>query len=164
MSSASTSIESESRRMRFHDWIDEKLNDLGSGQWITVYAQEKREDERFGFYSGLIPINNLGPAMEDASWDLHIGHGYPGCVVSGFGGKNQDVRYNRMEGPIEPLVIYREFHGAVPNYLEVSEEFRLLHGLYYDKKRDVHVAFDESGDAEDVITIKSDEVQFAPST
>lgn len=35
---------------------------------------------------------------------------------------------------VEPLVFQREFHGQKPSYVEVSEEFRHFHNLFYDSK------------------------------
>jgi hypothetical protein len=153
--------DAESLRMRFLDWRNKGLAQLGSGQWITVYSHARTSDESAGLYSGLVPLRDLDTVMEDHCWDIMIGSGHPGCVVSGFGGENQEVRYYRLgDGPVEPIVVYREFHGAVPDYVEVSEEFRLFHRLCWDRKRDVYVAFDESGDPEDVITIKPDRVEI----
>jgi len=99
--------------------------------------------------------------MLHANWDLLIGDGQPGCAALYEEGE-QSVQYYRFghDDTVEPLVFARTFHGTAPDYLEVSEEFRLFHNLWWDAKRSAHVAFDESGDAEDVIIVNADEVKI----
>src|SRR6185437_7675417 len=60
------------------------------------------------------------------------------------------------------LVLYRDFHGRKDSYLEVLEEFRLLHCLYYDAKTGIYYAFDEAGD-EVVIKLSREEVKIRRS-
>lgn len=146
--------------MQFRDWRTDKLAELGNGQWITVYQQLDSAGEDFGFFSALVPLVKVEAVMQDVSWDLMIGHGRPGCATH-HEGDQEVVEYLRFgNDDVEPFVHVRSFHGAAPNYVEVSEEFRLFHNLCFDAKRNVHMAFDESGDAEDVTVIKEDEVRI----
>ncbi|MEK7447867.1 MAG: hypothetical protein AAB019_00115, partial [Planctomycetota bacterium] len=54
----------------------------------------------------------------------------------------------------ELLILARNFHDVKPSYLEVAEEFRLFHNLFYDIKSGKCIKIDDNGDEEDVIIIK----------
>jgi hypothetical protein len=151
----------EASRMRFDDWRAEKLRELGTGQWITAYESLASELETFRFYCGLAPLSSLEKVMSGAAWDIMIGGGRPGCVQFWDHGKST-IRYFRLGGDrrVEPLLWVRSFHGAAPDYVEVSEEFRLFHNLCWDGKRNVYVAFDESGDPNDVVIIKEHDIRI----
>ena len=60
----------------------------------------------------------------------------------------------------EPLVIGRQFSKMKADYFEISEEFRLFHNLYHDRKTDTYIKIDEAGNEITVAVVKSDEVQI----
>ena len=60
----------------------------------------------------------------------------------------------------EPLVIDRQFSGMKENYFEISEEFRLFHNLYHDRKTDTYIKIDDAGNETTVVIITPDEVQI----
>ena len=63
--------------LTFKDFL-EKFEDFGKCEWLTVYSNN-REDEKesSGFYSALISRARIKKSLEDPSWDLHIGDGFP---------------------------------------------------------------------------------------
>ena len=73
-------------------------------------------------------------AMKEPSWDLMLGSGRPGFVTSWEDGIEKNEYYRDTHEGFRHLVLYRDFHGRKDSYLEVLEEFRLLHNLYYDAK------------------------------
>ncbi|RKU22123.1 hypothetical protein C6500_04900 [Candidatus Poribacteria bacterium] len=60
----------------------------------------------------------------------------------------------------EPLVIGRQFSKMKEDYLEISEEFRLFHNLYHDRKTDTYIKIDDAGNETTVVIVKPDEVQI----
>ncbi len=86
---------------------------------------------------------------------MSCGDGHPGSVIRHEGEKEvvEYLRYGEYSG-IEPLVIYREFYGIRENYLEISEEFRLFHRLFHDRKQDQYTKIAESGNEHTVIIAK----------
>jgi hypothetical protein len=78
--------------------------------------------------------------------------------VTHFGGKKEQVEYLRFGSSdgVEPLIIEREFHGRREDYLEISEEFRLFHKLYHDRKSDTYFNFDEAGREHLVAVVTAD--------
>jgi len=89
------------------------------------------------------------------------GHGLPGAVKFYDEGKER-VEYLRYgdRGGVEPLVIDREFHGLRPDYKELSEEFRLFHGLYHDRKHDQYFKIEDSGNEDLVAVVEANRVQI----
>ena len=77
----------------------------------------------------------------------------PGSVGTYAAGGAEYLRFGNEDG-IEPLVICRAFHGFKEDYLEISEEFRLFHNLYHDRKQDRYIKFDDSGNEEVVAIVK----------
>lgn len=147
----------------FRDWMDYIQKKVGQEQWVTVYCSNRGDWGATYFFSALIPNSKVGEALNNESWDLRIGNGMPGCTESYFGpGVENQITYLRFgnDDGIEPLIHCREFHGIKKNYVEVSEEFRLFHNLYYDKSYNKFVKIDESGAEEDVILIEEDRVQI----
>ena len=60
----------------------------------------------------------------------------------------------------EPLVIERQFSKMKEDYLEISEEFRLFHNLYHDKKTNTYIKIDDAGNETTIAVVKPDEVQI----
>ena len=104
--------------------------------------------------------------MTHDSWDLMIGEGLPGFSTSWDGDKEVTNyrRYGASTG-VRPLVFRRSFHGAVQDYSEIDEEFRLYHNLAEAKnfggnhQHDSLLSFDDSGRAIEVVQITRNEVQ-----
>ena len=60
----------------------------------------------------------------------------------------------------EPLVICRRFSGAKGKCIEISEEFRLFHDLYHDRKTDTYIKVDDAGNEATVAIVKPNKVQI----
>ena len=80
------------------------------------------------------------------SWDILKGDGLPGHTVQ----SDQDqevVSYHRFGGDsgIEPLVFLRTFDGIKEPFLELSEEFRYFHNLYFDEDKQQFVKINSDG-------------------
>ena len=99
-------------------------------------------------------------AIDHDSWDLMRGDGKPGFSQSWPDGK-AITTYHRFGSPdgVRPLVLYRSFHGAFPEYVEVDEEFRLYHDLAEDKTRGLLLSFDASGREVEVVRVTPNEVR-----
>jgi hypothetical protein len=138
--------------------IDFFKNTHGEEKWVNVYSSESEKGFRRVLYSALIPLNDLQRAMRDPGWNLSLGDGMPGFITHWENGEEITEYYRNTDiGRSEPLVLYREFHGVKSNYVEVCEEFRLFHNIYFDPKSGKSLIFDESGNDIEAIrlTIKS---------
>lgn len=136
----------------------QQIKVLGNGEWITVCSKREEDDECT--YCALIPIDDAEKALNDPSWDLHIGSGFPGI---GFHYENgQEIwSYHRFsEGGIEPLVFSRNFHGIKNAYWEISEEFRHYFNLYEDKKNNKFLFIDDNGDEQEAIIMETGSIRI----
>ena len=131
------------------DWVESKVPQIGKEAWVTAYDNFDSEIESGGIYCALIPNEIIEKSLSDYSWDLMKGNGLPGCSVT-FDGKNQIVSYHRFGGDdlVEPLVVLREFHGVLPDFLELSEEFRHFHNLFFKQEESVFVKITDDGSEE----------------
>lgn len=144
-------------RLNFADLRAYVENPLGTEPWLTVYEYTERDSEKIGYFCALVPLEKVPDCLGERSWDLLIGHGFPGRMY--WGDQSQYLRFGNDNG-VEPLVFLRSFPSSKRSYLEVSEEFRHFHNLYEDRKNDTFVAFDEAGDEEDVIRITREKIQI----
>ncbi|ARL35316.1 hypothetical protein [Burkholderia pseudomallei] len=146
----------------FLEWI-EKTH--GEENWVTVYKHIEGPDGSAdgGFYSALVSQEKTEKAMTDPSWDLRLGSGGPGFSVCWEDGVKKEEYHQHSHDGLRPLVIYRDFYGRKESYIEVLEEFRLLHNLYCDTKTGTYYAFDEAGDEVEVIKLTQDEVKIRRS-
>jgi hypothetical protein len=126
---------------------------LGTEEWLEVARVGERRDKA-AFWCALIPNDHAAQALKSTNWDLLIGHGHPGCVQ--YGGVDKKTSYFRFgdDDGIEPFVFYRSFHGLKPDYLELSEEFRLFHQLYPLPNSTKFMKFDDAGNEEDVAVVE----------
>lgn len=58
------------------------------------------------------------------------------------------------------IVQYREFYGIKPNYIEISEEFRLLNNLYHDTNTNIFYEIEENGECTEVAKITDDDCVY----
>jgi hypothetical protein len=97
-----------------------------------------------------VPNDKVAGVLKTESW----GHTspdtlHPGCTRYGDG----SIAYHRFgnDAGYEPIVIYRSFHGVKPPYLDISEEFKLFHNLFFDKKNDKYFKVRDDGAEVEVI-------------
>lgn len=134
-----------------NEWRQEVIPNLGAKPWIRVYQSLKSEGgERLSMYSGLIPNENVQAVLDSPDWDIHIGESTPSYTEILDEETNQYIlKYDRFgfnEYGIEPLVIVRAFQDLKPETIEISEEFRLFHNLYFESSDSTYVKFDDAGD------------------
>lgn len=147
--------------LKMADWREFINNKLLNEQFIQAYCIDKKDETDVAFFSALIPNAIAAKSLKSFSWDLYIGDGQPGCNTH-FEGKEEVVKYHRFGGnnSVEPLVIMRDFHDIKPSYLEVSEEFRLFHNIFFDAKTGQYLKFDDSGIGEEAIRIGPKDVRI----
>ena len=142
------------------DIIGELLPAIGKEQWQTLYFSDNLPPHRFGMWCALLDEDAAIRALGHDSWDLMIGDGRPGFSQSWSGGREVTTyhRFGSCNG-VRPLVLYRSFHGAFPQYVEVDGEFRLYHDLAEDKARGLLLSFDASGREIEVVRVKPHDVR-----
>ena len=86
-------------------------------------------------------------------------------VVKGFAAKRSWPGQISMSGffhlydGVEPIVLYREFHGVKSSYQEICEEFRIFHNLYHDSDSNSYIKFDDAGNETVVAVVLPDEIR-----
>lgn len=155
------SIDTDKERLSQAELLEWLRRDLTLTDMITVYLSDSKDSYHRGIYCALIPSDQVERVLSRPSWDLSHGHGMPGAV------RYHEDRVERVEylrygddSGIEPLIIDREFHGMRDDYLELSEEFRLFHRLYHDKKQDQYIKFDSGGNEILVAVVKQECVEI----
>ena len=98
--------------------------------------------------ASLVPISR----KEEVVKGFAANHSWPGQIgMSGF--------FHVYDG-VEPIVLYREFHGVKPSYQEICEEFRIFHNLYHDRDSNSYIKFDDAGNETVVAVVLPDEIQI----
>lgn len=154
-----THLPMDENDLKFSDFLA-KFSEFGKEEWITVYENNRDDSEWKTLYCALIPNNKIEQSLSNHSWDFNIGHGLPGFCFYFENGKEIGNYYRYSGDGIEPLVIWRSFHGMKEVYLEVSEEFRHYFNLYEDKKNNKFIKIDDNGDDEDVILVSENKIQI----
>ncbi len=144
-----------------NEWQRLFSESLLTNPWITVYESKREGADNITIFSGLVPVESIPKSLESESWDISIGQGTPGFVTYYDHGEER-IEYQRNLNPhlIEPIVIFREFHGMKDDYLEIQEEFRSFHNLYADRKRNVLVKIQDDGSEDDAVEIESRKVRI----
>ena len=150
------SKQEEIDRLLQKEWRENVIPNIGAEPWIRVYQSSSFDaQEDIGIYCGLVPNEHVGTVLESPSWGFHVGDSAPGFAsLHDEATDGMVYKYDRFgfdENGIEPLVIVRNFHGLKPSEIEISEEFRLFHNLYYDSSESTYVRFDDSGDEVPVV-------------
>ena len=148
------------------DVCDKILSNLGRQPWQVLYRVADTPESRFGMWCALLDDEAAANAMTHDSWDLMIGEGRP-CFSTSWDGDKKVTNYHRYGTAtgVRPLVLRRSFHGAVQDYSEIDEEFRLYHNLAEsknfggDNQHDSLLSFDDSGRAIEVVQITRNKVQ-----
>ena len=143
------------------EWIGRKLR---STEMVTVYRRMGSPQDYF-IFSALIPPDQIERILSDR----HISSGDPenmdGMPAAYRSDRESPVKYFRwgvdedMYGS-ESLVISRQFSGVKEDYIEISEEFRLFHNLYHDRKTNTYIKIDDAGSEKTVAIVKPSEVQI----
>ena len=130
--------------------------------WFPAYKKIKTADQRTTWFTALVPGPLIPSLIESDSWDLPLGGGHPSVWThyeSGNVSKHTYCPFGNKEG-IEPLVLYREFHGMREDFFEVAQEFRLYHNLYPDQPKKRFIIFDEDGSDSEAVRYAPDFVEI----
>ena len=151
----SNNLQTDLERLRQPKWMAEISRELNLTELMTVYLSDHGQDHMYGFFSAFVPSAKIEDSLGAIEWDLNTGRGVPGSVEY-YENDNRRVEYLRFgnDSGIEPLIIEREFHGIHPDYREISEEFRLFHELYHDRKEDHYYKIDDAGNEELVAIVE----------
>lgn len=155
------SIDVEQDRLSQQNMLKLMQRDHQITEMVTVYLSDSEDSHNYGIYCALVPSGQIEQTLSNPSWDLSHGQGKPGAIVYHKNSKEcaTYLRYGNDTG-IEPLVIDREFFGMRDDYKEISEEFRLFHQLYHDKKQDHYIKIDDEGNESLVAVIEANQVQI----
>ncbi|MFE4601115.1 hypothetical protein ACFRKE_09675 [Kitasatospora indigofera] len=145
--------------LHFADRVQFIETKLGTEAWITVYEYTETDQEKIAHFSALTTVDDVERSLSQTQWDLLIGNGGPGFCFYG-GGDWKYLPTGGDEAPIEALVHVRDFHGLRPDYMEISEQFRLFFNLYDDRKSGKLVAFEENGDEVEVVRSSPKKIQI----
>ncbi|MCG8450734.1 MAG: hypothetical protein MI725_14285 [Pirellulales bacterium] len=140
------SINSDRERLSQVEMLEWLRRDLQLTDMVTVYLSRREGCHNHGILCAFVPSGLVEEVLSNTSWDLRHGEGMPGTIEYYEGGKRkiEYLRFGNDEG-LEPLIIEHEFHGMREDYREISEEFRLFHRLYHDRKLDQYFKIDEEG-------------------
>ncbi len=159
-------MDKEKKRFLQQDKLDDLRRDRKLNEMLTVYESDIGEWHDYGTYCALIPNKMIDQVLSNLEWDFHHGEGFPRRIIRSYRDEEgnetiKSVKYLRYgnDGGIEPLVIDRHFSGIQKNYVELSEEFRLFHNLYHDRKTDRFIKIVDGGEEQVVAYVKPDLVR-----
>ncbi|MDL1978585.1 MAG: hypothetical protein LWX52_10915 [Deltaproteobacteria bacterium] len=151
------SIESERERLSQARTLADLRREMSLTEMVIVYLSTHNH----GIYCALNPSDRIAETLAEPAWDLNHGGGLPGTIVYLDDDGNEQVEYLRYgDWHVEPLVIDREFHGIREDYKEISEEFRLFHRLYHDRKLDHYIKIDDDGNEQLVAIVEPKRVRI----
>ena len=156
-----TNLGKEKERLAQGEFLEKIKRADSPAEMVPVYMSERTENRSLCIYSALLPNVSIERSLKDPSWDLSIGDGLPGAVVY-YENDEKKVDYLRFGNNygIEPLVIYRSFHGIREDYWEINEEFRTFHALYHDRKQDQYIKIDDAGNEHVVAIVSPGKIQI----
>jgi len=105
-----------------------EIEKIFDGPWVVLYESTRTDSGSATRFCALLADDCLPGASQNWYWDLAIGAGLPGYIESDGKLWYEQPRSN----PIEPLIFVRDFPGARPSEIEISEEFRHFHNLCSD--------------------------------
>lgn len=121
--------------------------------WFPVYRHLEQSEQSTTWFSALVPPPLIPQIITRDGWDVHVDSGHP-SIWTHYGQGNVIRRvycqFGNEEG-IEPLVIYRNFHGLRSSFFEISQEFRLYHNLFHDVSHNRYLHFDDDGDDSEAV-------------
>lgn len=152
-------LESERERLSQEKTLDSLRCELKPTDMVPVYL--KGENGSDGIYSVLVPYARISDALADPYWDFTSEDSVPFIDAVYEGGKTRAkyFRHGMIYG-IEPLVIDRNFSGLRNGYREVCEDFRLIHNLYHDSKKNEYIKFDDAGNEDTVIVVEPNRIRM----
>ena len=140
---------------------DQKMTEMIDVCFSSYKSSNSDPDSDIVIYCALIPLDGIDQVFSSPSWNLSWGAGMPDASMSHEGGEER-VEYLRYGGTnrVEPLVFCRGFYDLHGDYMEISEEFRLFHNLYHDRKTDKYIKIDDEGNEYTVAVVEPDHVKI----
>ncbi|MEG1508746.1 MAG: hypothetical protein RR373_08970 [Akkermansia sp.] len=136
-------------RLLQKDNIDKLSDDLPLMELIPVFIKTKDTHKDYILYPALVPVDEKSNVLVSSAWDLSVGGGMPVTFsVEENGVRSKQYIRCEEDHNVEPLIFYRSFSKLKPEYYEISEEFRLFHNLYFDKKTGKYIKINSSGKEE----------------
>ncbi|MFZ5812067.1 MAG: hypothetical protein ACOY4F_08505 [Thermodesulfobacteriota bacterium] len=154
-------IKKDKIRLLQHNTLSWLKNKMQPTEMITAYLDDNTNSHSHGIFCALIPSNQINSSLSQICWDFFPDDGYPGSIEY-YKDNEKIVEYFRFGNTsgTEPLTLTRAFYGIRPDYIEISEEFRLFHRLYQDNKTNEYIKIDDDGKEELVAIVKADRVQI----
>lgn len=131
---------------------------LGRELWVQVSGSKDINGASAAFWAALMPVENIDEAYRDYSWNSYIGTQCPGFIEYGDK-KTYEANPLNFDSCLN-IVQYREFYGIKPNYVEISEEFRLLNNLYHDINTNIFYEIEENGECTEVAKIINNDCAY----
>lgn len=141
----------ESERILFTDILASMNKKFIESGWITVSAE--------CLHSALVSDEKLSEALSRYEWDLRKGSNGVSEIWS-------DGKWSFCHDGInvlEPFVLYRSANYDIDNYVELSQDFRVLlnmHDRYASPTEHCFVVDNENGDWEKVAEIKGETIRI----
>ena len=141
----------ESERILFIDFLASMNKKFIESGWITVSAE--------CLHSALVSDEKLSDALSRYEWDLRKGSNGVSEIWS-------DGKWSFCHDGIdvlEPFVLYRSANYDIDNYVELSQDFRVLlnmHDRYISPTEHCFVVDNENGDWEKVAEIKEETIRI----
>lgn len=141
----------ESERILFIDFLASMNKKFIESGWITVSAE--------CLHSALVSDEKLSDALSRYEWDLRKGSNGVSEIWS-------DGKWSFCHDGIdvlEPFVLYRSANYDIDNYVELSQDFRVLlnmHDRYVSPTEHCFVVDNENGDWEKVAEIKGETIRI----
>jgi hypothetical protein len=154
-------IDTDKRRLSQVQTLQHMQRDMKWNEMITVYQEYTEEYSKHYIYCALIPSAHIEKALSVSTWDMEFSQSMPSGMISNKGRREirEYLRYG-VDNGVEPLIINRSFHRLRDDYREISEEFRLFHALYHDRKTDQYIKIDEDGNEEIVAVVEPNHIQI----
>ncbi len=117
--------------------------------WFPLFRVTHKDGHDARRFAALVPPDGIPKLIKEGNgWDIGPQGGMP-CLWTGYDKDRQEMHgywtYGNDEG-VEPLVIWRTFHGMRPDQLELTQEFRLFHNLFHEPSKKRYLIFDGNGD------------------
>ncbi|GAB4196190.1 MAG: hypothetical protein Kow00105_10370 [Phycisphaeraceae bacterium] len=154
-------LQKERERLSQTELLAYLRRDVPMTEMVTVYLSQKGKGYDHHLHCALIPSDQIEQTLTHPTWDLMLGRGMPGAIRYGLG-DDAEVKYCRYgsDDGIEPLVFYREYHGMREDDVEIAEEFRHFHRLYFDSKQNRYIKISDSGAEATVAAIEPGQVKI----
>lgn len=136
-------------------------SNLEAENWTVVYHSTWQDDLNISIFSAFVPNRKIKAILKDCSWDIHIGDGLPSVWKTFEDGKEVHTYHHYTDpGNLQPIVLARSFHGIKPGNLEIQEEFRLYHNLFYDHTNCKFIKIHDDGSEEDIVHIENRHIRI----